>query len=278
MEGVIDRTYFFLTTYGLSIIGALVILIVGKMVAGFARKFIRQILTRADADASVVSFTASLVYFLVITATVIAALSKAGVQTTSLVAVLGTAGLAVGLALKDSLGNFAAGVLLLVLKPFGVGDYIEAAGTSGTVKAIRLFTTELASPDNVKILVPNGKIYGDTIKNVTAHPHRRVDMVFGIGYGSSIGRAMEIITELLARDERVLKDPAPVLAVSELADSSVNIVVRPWTVKENYWNLKFDLTRAVKEAFDREGIDIPYPQQVVHLIPAGEQEAAAIPE
>lgn len=270
MEQLFNQAYGFITLYGLSIIGALVILVVGKFAAGFGRKLVRRILGKTNTDPSVITFTASLTYFLILTVAIIAALSKVGVQTTSLIAVVGTAGLAVGLALKDSLSNFAGGVLILIMRPFGVGDYIEAAGVSGTVKAIRLFSTELASPDNVKILVPNGKIYGDTIKNVTAHPHRRVDMIFGIGYDASMGRALEIVKELLDKDERVLKDPAPTLAVAELADSSVNLIVRPWTVKENYWNLKFDLTRAVKEAFDQEGIDIPFPQQVVHMHQVGE--------
>ena len=197
---------------------------------------------------------------------VLAALSQAGIRTTSLVAVLGAAGFAVGFALKDSLGSFASGILLLVFKPFGVGDFIEAAGVSGTVKAIRLFSTELASPDNVQILVPNNKIYGDTIRNVSAHPTRRVDLVIGIGYGSSLGRALELIRELLDQDQRVLQDPAPILAVAELADSSVNLAVRPWTARENYWDLKCDLTRAIKESFDKEGIEIPYPRQVVQLL------------
>ena len=270
MEQIMKQIYFYLTTYGLDIIGALLILVVGKVAAGFGRGLIKKILTKSKADPAIVSFVSSLTYFAVLTAAVIAALSKAGVETTSLVAVVGAAGFAVGFALKDSLGNFASGVLILVLKPFRVGDYIEAAGVAGTVKAVHLFTTEMASPDNVKILVPNGKIYGDIIKNVTANDNRRVDMVIGIGYGSSIGKALEVVKGLVDADERVLKDPAPTLAVSELADSSVNLVVRPWTAKDNYWALKFDLTRAIKEAFDREGIEIPFPQTVVHLAKEGD--------
>ena len=270
MGQILDQTYLFLATYGLNIVGAILILLVGRIAAGLGRKLIRRVLTGSNTDPSVVTFVASLTYFLILIAAILAALSKAGVETTSLVAVMGAAGFAIGFALKDSLGNFASGVLILVLRPFGVGDYIEAAGVSGTVRAIRLFSTELASPDNIKILVPNGKIYGDTIKNVTGHDTRRVDMVIGIGYGSSIGRALEIAKEVLDKDDRVLKDPAPTLAVSELADSSVNLVVRPWTRTEDYWTFKFDLTRAIKAAFDKEGIDIPFPQQVVHLVREGQ--------
>jgi small conductance mechanosensitive channel len=182
------------------------------------------------------------------------------------VAILGAAGFAIGFALQGSLGNFAAGVLILVLRPFRVGDFIMGAGEAGTVKTIKLFTTELATPDNIKIMIPNGKLFGDTIKNVSGYDTRRVDLVIGIGYGSDIQQAHDVTADLMARDERILKDPPPQIAVSELADSSVNLVVRPWVAKADYWGLRFDLTRKIKEAFDQNGIEIPFPQRVVHTV------------
>jgi small conductance mechanosensitive channel len=164
------------------------------------------------------------------------------------------------------LANFASGVLILVLRPFKIGDFIMGAGEAGAVKEISLFTTVLATPDNVKILVPNGKLFGDVIKNVTAYDTRRVDLVVGIGYNSDIQKAHDVVTNLLKEDTRILTDPAPQVAVSELADSSVNFVIRPWVKKEDYWGVKFDLTRNIKEAFDENGIEIPFPQRVVHMI------------
>lgn len=264
METISDKLISFATSYGLQIIGAIVILILGRVAAGIARKAVRRML--AKQDPSVVSFAGSFAFILVLAFAVLAALAKFGFQTASLVAVLGAAGLAVGFALQGSLANFAAGVLILVLRPYRVGDFIDVAGVAGIVKEIQLFTTELATPDNVKILVPNGKIYGEIIKNFSANDTRRVDLVIGIGYGSSIQRALEIVTELIKEEARILSDPAPQIAVSELADSSVNLVVRPWVKKDDYWPLKFDLTRNIKEAFDRNGIEIPFPQRAVHMI------------
>ena len=178
---------------------------------------------------------------------------------------MAAAGFAVGLALQGSLGNFAAGVLLLIFRPFKVGDVVDVAGVVGVVDEIDLFNTILHTPDNIQVFVPNGQVYGNTIKNISAHATRRVDMVVGIGYGSSIARAEEIINELIAADERILKDPAPTVAVAELADSSVNFVVRPWTAAADYWAVKFDFTRKVKETFDANGIEIPFPQTTVHM-------------
>ena len=207
-----------------------------------------------------------MIYFLILTFAVLAALAKFGIQTASFVAILGAAGFAIGFALQGSLSNFAAGVLILVLRPFKVGDYIDGAGVAGTVKEIKLFTTVLATPDNIKIMVPNGKLFGDTIKNISAFDTRRVDIVIGIGYTSDIQKAYDVLMDLMNEDTRVLSDPPANVAVSELADSSVNFVVRPWVKKEDYWGVKFDLTRRIKEAFDENGIEIPFPQQVVHMI------------
>ncbi len=266
MSAVIEKLVAFGTEYGLKIVGAVIILIVGRIVAGFGRRIVRRLMEKAKTDPAVISFAASLTYILIITFAVLAALAKFGIQTASFVAVLGAAGFAVGFALQGSLSNFAAGVLILVFRPYRVGDVIDAAGVLGAVKDIQLFTTVLATPDNVRILVPNGKLYGDIIKNYTANDTRRVDLVFGIGYTSSIPKAFEVLSGLLKEDKRILADPEPTIAVAELADSSVNFVVRPWVKKEDYWNVRFDLTRKVKESFDANELEIPFPQQTVHML------------
>jgi len=214
-------------------------------------------------------------YYVVLAVVVIAVLNLFGVQTTSLIAVLGAAGLAVGLALQGTLSNFAAGVMLLVFRPFRIGDYVDIAGTAGSVVEIGLFTVALNTPDNVRIIVPNSSVYGQTISNYAANPTRRNDLVIGIAYGDDIGKAISTIEAVLAADARVLKDPAPVVATSELADSSVNIVVRPWCTKEDYWGLRFDLTRKIKEELEAAGCSIPFPQRDVHLFAEGGDEKAA---
>lgn len=265
MENVMENLMTFATNYGLKIIGAIIILIAGRIVAGIVRNVFTKLLRKTKTDEAIIAFVRRLVYILIMIFAVIAALAKFGVETTSFVAVMGAAGFAIGFALQGSLSNFAAGVMVLVFKPFRVGDYVDAAGTAGTVKEIRLFNTILATPDNIKVIVPNGKIYGDVIKNITAYETRRVDFVIGIGYTSSIQKAHDIVLDILKKDERVLDDPAPQIAVSELADSSVNFVVRPWVKKEHYWDVKFDVTRKIKEAFDEAGIEIPFPQRTVHM-------------
>ena len=202
------------TTYGLQVIGAIVILIVGRIAAGIGRKLVEKLLIKAKQEVSIVSFIGNLCYFAILAFAVLAALAKFGIQTASFVAVLGAAGFAVGFALQGSLGNFAAGVLILVLRPFKVGDYIDSAGVSGTVKQIELFTTVLATPDNVKIMVPNGKIFGDIIKNVSAYDTRRIDLVVGIGYASSIQKAIEVVMNVIKEDARILPDPAPQVPIA----------------------------------------------------------------
>lgn len=271
MENITQQLYQFATSYGIKIIGAILILIVGRIAAGIIRRLVGRLLERMKADPSIISFVKSFVYILILVFTVVAALSKFGVETTSFVAILGAAGFAIGFAMQGSLSSFAAGVLILVFKPYRVGDFIDAAGTMGTVKEIRLFNTILASPDNIKVIVPNSKIYGDVIKNITGYDTRRVDMVFGIGYSSSIPKAAEILMRIMKEDGRVLAEPAPMVAVSELADSSVNFVARPWVKKEDYWGVKFDVTEKVKAEFDAAGIEIPFPQRSIHMV--GEESA-----
>jgi len=265
MNNVTDQLVTFATTYGLKVIGALLILLVGRIVAGIGKGVVRKMLNKANTDPSVTSFVSSLVYTLIIVFAVLAALAKFGVETASFVAVLGAVGFAVGFALQGSLANFAAGVLILVLRPYKVGDYIEGGGVAGSVKAIKLFTTVLATPDNIKIMAPNGKIFGDVIKNITAYDTRRLDIGVGISYDSPIQKAHDVFLELIKADERILPDPAPAVMVGELGDSSVNLIGRFWVKKENYWPVKFDMTRGVKEAYDENGIEIPFPQRVVHM-------------
>jgi small conductance mechanosensitive channel len=266
MSETLNQIKMFLATYGMQVIGAIIILILGRIGASIGRKLIKGLLIKAKTDKAVVSFVSNLTYFLILTFAVLAALAKFGIQTASFVAVIGAAGFAVGFALQGSLGNFAAGVLILVLRPFKTGDYIDGAGVAGTVKDIELFNTILATVDNVKIMVPNGKLFGNVIKNFSAYDTRRIDLVVGIGYGSSIGKAVEVLQELIKKETRILSDPPAQIAVNELADSSVNLVVRPWVKKGDYWDVRWALTRAIKEAFDEHGIEIPFPQHVVHTV------------
>lgn len=266
MENTVETLTTLATTYGLRVLGAILILIVGRIVARIVRNAIRRVLERRETDPSLVGFVSSLASTLVIVVAVSAALAKFGVETASLVAVLGAAGFAIGFALQGSLSNFASGIMLLVFRPFKVGDWIEAAGVSGSVKEIQLFNTIVATGDNIRITIPNGKVYGDVIKNYSAHDTRRVDLVVGIGYGSSIPKAMELVHGLIKKEARALTDPAPMIAVSELADSSVNLVIRVWTKTPDYWGVRFDLTQNIKHSFDENGIEIPFPQRVVHHV------------
>jgi small conductance mechanosensitive channel len=258
------------STWGLKVLGAILVLIVGRIVASSVRKLVHRGSVRASLDATIVPFLSGLAYYVVLAIVFVAALGMVGIQTASLLAVFGAAGLAVGLALQGTLSNFAAGVMLLLFRPFRVGDYVEAAGTAGTVASVGLFVTTLNTPDNVQILVPNSAVWGDTIKNYAANDTRRNDITVGIAYGDDIGKAMEIVREVLGADGRVLEDPAPLIAVAELADSSVNLVVRPWCKKEDYWGLRFALMRGFKEALEAGGVSIPFPQRDVHLITSTE--------
>jgi small conductance mechanosensitive channel len=266
MENFMETLVTFATTYGIKIVGAILVLVAGRIVAGFARGMVRNVLATRSTDPAIIGFVSALLYYLILIVAVMSALGNFGVQTASLVAVLGAAGFAIGFALQGSLANFAAGVLLLVFRPYKIGDYVEVAGQAGTVREMGIFTTVMTTPDNIRIIVPNGKVFGDTIKNITAEETRRVDLVIGIGYGSSIDKAVEVLTGLMKADARVLSEPAPQIAVAELADSSVNLIVRPWVKTGDYWGVRLELTRKIKEAFDQHGIEIPFPQRVVHNI------------
>jgi small conductance mechanosensitive channel len=265
VDQVVQNAVTLVSTWGLRVAGALAVLIIGRLACGAARKAVRRGLESRGVDASLVPFISNLVYFVLLATVVIAVLGLFGIETTSLVAVLGTAGLAIGLALQGTLANFSAGVMLLLFRPFRVGDYIEASGAAGTVGEIGVFSTTLNTPDNVRIILPNSGIFGATIKNYSANDTRRNDIVLGISYDDDITNAIAVVNAVLGKDSRVLSDPEPTVAVSELADSSVNLVVRPWCRKEDYWSLRFDLIRRFKEDLEQGGCSIPYPQRDVHL-------------
>jgi small conductance mechanosensitive channel len=250
--------------WGINIAMAIAIFIVGKIVVGIIIKVVTKLLTKSKMDSMLVDFIASIARAILMLFIIIAALDQLGVDTTSLIALLGAAGLAVGLALQNSLSNFAAGVMLIVFRPFKAGDFVEVAGTAGIVEIINIFSSTLRTGDNKEVIIPNGSIYGGTITNYSARDTRRIDMVFGIGYDDDIKKAKDLLEKIVTADERVLKDPAPVIAVSELADSSVNFVVRPWVKTGDYWAVLWDITEKVKLEFDSNGISIPYPQMDVH--------------
>jgi small conductance mechanosensitive channel len=265
VDQVVQNAVTLVSTWGLRVAGALAVLILGRFASGVARKAVRRGLESRGVDASLIPFISNLVYFILLATVVIAVLGLFGIETTSLVAVLGTAGLAIGLALQGTLANFSSGVMLLLFRPFHVGDYVEAAGVAGTVSEIGVFSTTLNTPDNVRIIVPNSGIFGATIKNFSANDTRRNDIVLGISYDDDIANAIAVVNAVLSKDSRVLSDPQPTVAVAELADSSVNLVVRPWCQKEDYWSLRFDLIQKFKEELEQGGCSIPYPQRDVHL-------------
>ncbi|WP_461517329.1 mechanosensitive ion channel family protein [Porticoccus sp.] len=260
----------FILYYGFKILMAVVILIAGKYLAKWLSQTVGSLLKKREMDEAIQHFVAALVYYALLVFVGIAALGQLGIHTASFVAVIGAAGLAVGLALQGSLSNFAAGVLILIFKPFQLGDFVEVAGVAGVVSKILVFTTELNTGDNKRVIIPNGQVMGGTITNFSANDTRRVDLIFGISYGDDIDKAKRLLEEVVNADERVLKDPAPTIAVVELADSSVNFVVRPWVNKADYWGVYFGVTESVKKRFDQEGVSIPFPQTDVHLYQAAE--------
>jgi small conductance mechanosensitive channel len=271
MEDIFSRIWALLTIYGLKVIAAVVVFIVGRWIAKMLTTFSEKIMNKRQVDPTVVSFVANLIYISLLVFVVLAALGQLGIQTTSFIAVIGAAGLAIGLALQGSLSNFAAGFLMIIFRPFKVGDFIEGAGVAGTVEAIHIFTTQLSSPDNKTVIVPNASLTAGNITNYSAKGTRRVDLKFGIGYGDDIDHAKEIIWEVLNKEMRILKDPAPAVMLIELADSSVNFAVRPWVTVSDYWEVYSSLTETIKKSFDAEGISIPFPQRDVHVYQHKEQ-------
>ncbi|MDH4238760.1 MAG: mechanosensitive ion channel [Phycisphaerae bacterium] len=265
MENVLKAISEYLSKYGLKLLGAIVILLVGRWLAGFIARVVEGALLKAKIEETIARFIKHLTHIAVLVFVVIAALAAAGVETTQFAVVFGGAALAVGLALQGSLANFASGFLMIMFRPFKVGDFIEAAGTKGTVKEIGIFNTFVNTPDNIRVIIPNAKLTGDNIMNYTANGTRRVDLVIGVSYEDDIKKAKRVIEQVLAEDERVLDDPPPTVAVVELADSSVNFVVRPWVNAADYWNVYFDTTAKVKLSLEDNGITIPFPQRDVHI-------------
>jgi|TARA_Y100000782_G_scaffold106847_1_gene128233 small conductance mechanosensitive channel len=251
--------------YAIQGVLALIIFLIGGRIAKFCEGLTEKAFDKKKVDKAVGSFVASIVYAIVFAATILMALSQLGIETTSFIAILGAAGLAVGLALQGSLSNFASGVLIILLRPFKSGDYVEAGGKAGTVKKIEIFSTELRTPDNKVIIMPNSKIMGDAIINYSRESTRRIDLVIGVGYDADLKEAKAVLKSVLDKEERLLKDPAYTVAVSELADSSVNFVVRPWVNSSDYWPTYFDLVENIKIALDDADITIPFPQMDVHL-------------
>jgi small conductance mechanosensitive channel len=251
--------------WGGRLLVALIIFVAGWWFARRASGGAQRILVRGGADTLLGSFLRNVVFVIILAMVIVGALDSVGVPTASLLAALGAAGLAIGLALQGSLANIAAGVLLMIFRPFRVGDFIEAAGVSGTVQRMSLMHTVLYSPDNCEVTVPNGKILGDAITNYSALDKRRLDLVIGIGYSDDVDQAMSIATDALSDEKRVLRDPEPVVALLELADSSVNLAIRPWVAPTDYWAVKFALQREIKMRFDAAGVSIPFPQREVTL-------------
>lgn len=265
IEKIIEMLTQYATEYSVKLIGAILVLIIGKWLAGKISKLVTKMLGKNKVDITLTKFLHSILYYTLMVVVVIAAAGQLGINTTSFLTIVGAAGLAIGLALKDSLSNFASGVMLILFRPFTIGDFVTVGGVTGNVVNIALFNTTLNTGDNQKIIVPNSSITSNVITNVTANDTRRVDLVIGIGYGDNIKKAKEVLSRIIKEDERILESPAAKVAVSELADSSVNFVVRPWVKTGDYWNVYFDLTEKIKLTFDEEGISIPYPQQDVHL-------------
>lgn len=264
-QEALSRIYSLLAEYGLKVVGALLIFAVGRWVAKLVSALAASGMKRAKVDPTLIPFLENLAYTALLVFVVLAAVAALGVQTTSVIAVLGAAGLAVGLALQGSLSNFASGVLLLIFKPFRVGDFVEIGGAKGTVHAIHVFNTVINSPDNIRIIVPNAEVTGGSILNYTINGTRRVDLVVSVSYDDDLKKARRVIENVLAAESRVLAEPAPVVAVSEMADSSVDFVARPWVKADDYWDVYFALTEAMKVALDEHGITVPFPQQEIYV-------------
>ncbi len=266
MEMSLDAIQAAILPYTIQFAVAIAIFVVGKIVARAVTNLIGKIMQRGKVDRTLVGFTQNIVYGVLLIVVVLAALGQVGIETTSFIAILGAAGLAIGLALQGSLSNFASGVMMIIFRPFKAGDFVEVAGVSGVIEEINIFTCQLRTGDNKTMFIPNGSIMDGNIINYSVKPTRRVDMIFGIGYDDDLLKAKNLINEMLAEDERILKSPAPTVGVVELADSSVNFAVRPWVNSGDYWAVYFDFHERLKLRFDQEGISIPYPQSDIHVV------------
>lgn len=253
------------TEYGPNLLFAILTLVIGLWIVKLISSGVRRGLDRGDTDATLKGFLVSMISILLKIMVYITALGMLGIEMTSFIAILGAAGLAIGLALSGTLQNFAGGVMILLFRPFKAGDFIDAQGHMGSVKEIQIFVTILTTPDNKTIIIPNGPLATESLTNFSTEPKRRVDWTFGIGYGDDIDKAYDVLKKLLAEDERILKEPEPFLALSELGDSSVNIAVRAWVEAADYWGVFFRMNEKVYKTFDKEGLNIPFPQHDVHL-------------
>lgn len=265
-QETLQKIYDLVVQYGMKFILAIVVLLLGLIVIRWISKGIVKMMKRGNVNESLIPFLRSIANILLKVMLIISVMGMVGIQMTSFIAVLGAAGLAVGLALQGTLQNFAGGVMILLFKPYEVGHFIEAQGFMGTVKEIQIFTTVLSTPDNRKVIIPNSPLATGSITNFSAMPIRRIDFAFGIGYGDDIDKAKDILLKMAQKDDRVLKeDNPPEVMVEALADSSVNLKLRVWVKSEDYWSLFFDTTENVKKQYDAAGISIPYPQQDVHI-------------
>ena len=262
---ILETVTVWFTTYSIKIVAAILIFIIGKWLCRRITNLLTKIMEKNNIDVTLVKFLSSIVYYTLFIVVMIAVAGQLGINTTSFLTIIGAAGLAIGLALKDSLSNLASGVMLIMFRPIKIGDFVDVGGVTGTVRSIDIFNTTIHSPDNQKHIVKNASITSGVITNVTANDNRRVDLVIGIGYDDDIAKAKGILEAIIKKEERILEDPATNIAVSELGDSSVNFVVRPWVKTSDYWDVYFALTEEIKITFDKEGISIPYPQQDVHL-------------
>ncbi|MDM5263523.1 mechanosensitive ion channel [Sulfurovum sp. XTW-4] len=260
----VDMAIQYGTEYGIKVIGAIAIFVIGKWVAHKISAFIKKLMERGEIDTTLSAFIASVIDILLLIVVVLAAINNLGVDTTSFIAILGAAGLAIGLALQGTFGNIGAGVILILFRPFEVGNFVTVAGESGTVEAITLFNTTLLTPDNKVILIPNSAVASGNITNFSKKEERRVDFVFGIGYDDDLKLAKATLQEIIDADTRILKDRASFIGVGELGDSSVNFTVRIWVKAADYWGVHFDTIEKVKLTFDEKGISIPYPQMDIH--------------
>jgi small conductance mechanosensitive channel len=254
------------TDWGIKVIAALAIFIIGRWIAKGIRRGVRRMMEKGGADPIIIGFVGSIAYIGMLAFVIVAALGQLGIQTTSFIAILGAAGLAIGLALQGSLANFAAGFLMIIFRPFKVGDFVEAAGVAGVVKDMQIFTTTMKTGDNKTIIIPNAKISGDNIINYSAEENRRVDMTVGVAYDADLSKVRDVLNDIISKDERILSEPPPLVVVGELADSSVNFIVRVWTKSENYWGVMFDANETIKNRFDEAGIGIPFPQRDIHIV------------
>ena len=265
MDAFLTTIYEYMAKYWLQVVGAIIIFVVGRWLAKMLSNLVAKAMTKAKVDPTLTSFVKHLCHIALLVFVVIAALQKLGVPMTNFVVVIGAAGLAIGFALQGSLSNFAAGIMLIIFKPFKVGEFIEAGGKMGTVKEIQIFKTVLNSPDNVRVIIPNGQVTGTDIKNFTVNGTRRIDLVVGVSYEDDLKKTHQVIEKVIKGESRILPEPAYTIAVSELADSSVNFVVRPWVNAADYWSVRFDLIEKIKLALDKNDITIPFPQHDIHI-------------